>query len=206
MTAHRITAEEMPDDEIVRRIMNASRRSGYVDFDPEDISEGDKEIVRELVRDIRDSLRAELGSLRSAPVAVEVPELTERDEELLRCVERALDKSPSMFDGYMGDGMRAWEASIALDSAIRVGRAIPSDRVLKEGEREELDILRQVAKLIDDKRNAQWEKRGAGPCQRMPDEIDNLLCDWYEIQAQREFNALRSQRTENEGPNHHVPN
>ena len=132
----------------------------------------------------------EIDRLRSAPVEVEVP--TWSTDAF--CAHVGLEGAFSAGDiRVFFAGAKACHGWISKEV-----HPIPSDRVLKEGEREELEILRQVAKLVDDKRNAQWEKRGAGPCQRVPDEIDNLLCDWHEIRAQREFNALRSATNEGE--------
>ena len=117
------------------------------------------------------SLQGEIGCLRSAPVAVEVPELT-----LAEAKERAR--------GTMHPGVAfGWGYDLAVSSI----RTIPSDRILKEGE---IHGTPEDLAAIAEGAGWEWIRSHIG---------GKILVDYM-------ADALRSQRTENECSNHHVPN
>ena len=160
MTAPRITAEdEMSREECLRRITNAARRTGYVDYDAEDVSEGDIEIVRELFRDIREDVRAELAA-RSAPVAVEVPGMDDNTDLLPILEEAAKDLDCGRI------ALNAW--------IVKYANPIPTSRLLKDGKVAVPEKQWTVAQMLA---NA-WS-RNPLKC----DERDALVAEWNALRS-----------------------
>lgn len=152
--------------------------------------------INELV-DALESAYAELNRLRSAPVAVEVPEITPSDIDAAwnAYVEANPDILPADDAVETEWLLEIYAHGMREGAKIATPRPISSDRVLKEGEVEELRILREIVQILDEKREANAKRPCVGG-QRMPDEIDNLLCELLEIRAHP---VLRSQRAAERG-------
>jgi hypothetical protein len=56
--ARAVVAPELTDEQMRELILNAARRCGCVDFDPEDVSAGDLEIAREIHDDLTEAFSA----------------------------------------------------------------------------------------------------------------------------------------------------
>ena len=52
LESNRVVVPEITDERLREMIVNAARRCGEIDFDPEDVSDGDLEILREIRDDL----------------------------------------------------------------------------------------------------------------------------------------------------------
>lgn len=175
----------------------------------------DKERIAELCKEYEESpegLREEIANLRSHIARLEsrvggleaqaaaqaggvvVPGLTDESIRYEWCrLHLGIEGDPdeSAYSAFEEGARQGY--SLAASRA----RALPASRVLRDGEArigaEELAVLREVVRLVAEARErCDKRPRGAGG-QRMPDEIDDLLCRLYEIGAHP---ALRAQATE----------
>lgn len=102
----RRVAPELTDEQMRELILNAARRCGSVDFDPEDVSDGDLEILRE----IRDDLAKLFRAIPADRVLGDGMVAVDRDEiDLLRLLrDRAIDTAPAgELRGIAKDALRA---------------------------------------------------------------------------------------------------
>lgn len=101
----------------------------------------------------------------------------------LRLLEKHLRASGQMAGAVIGELLDALEAAQAHITRLEADGA----RIGAE----ELAVLREIARLLDEARQ-RYDKhpRGAGG-QRMPDEIDGLLCRLYEMGAHPASRVLR---------------
>ncbi len=135
--------------------------------------------------DALDAANAELSRLRSSPAQVVggVPELTKDD--LSEACEWTRARG---FDGWPELEIEETVANLNKLIAAR----LPA---LKPGEVEELAILREIVRMLDEARERNRRRpRGAG-APPMGDEIDDLLHRLYEIGAHP---AMRAQPTPTE--------